>query len=96
MRGANKNPDLKDYAEWSHRAPYIGISCVVGGIESELATGRPVGDSRNFKSQGDTSTFLKWNLGSIVEFYGDKRHSSCSCAPTASGSQTKQQVLEQK
>ena len=24
-RGTNKNPDLKGYAKWAHRAPYIGI-----------------------------------------------------------------------
>ena len=72
MRGANKNLYLKGYAEWSHRAPYIGISCVVGGIESDLATGRPIGDSRHFKKKGDTSTFLKWSLGSLSNFTGTK------------------------
>jgi len=71
-RGTNKNPDLKEYAEWSHRAPYIGIRCVVGGIESELVTTRPIGDSSQFKKWGDTATFLKWSLAAMSNFTGTK------------------------
>ncbi len=59
-RGTNNNPNLKDYAVWAHRAPYIQIKCVIGGIESELAKGQPIGDASRFKARGDTNAVLKW------------------------------------
>jgi hypothetical protein len=55
---------------WAHRAPYIQIKCVIGGIESELAKGQPIGDASRFKARGDTNAVLKWRLATLSNYTG--------------------------